>query len=148
MACTMLGAQERRERNLLEFGTLEAAAKKQCRTCKRVLPVSSSFHRSDSLKGGYTSSCKDCCKKATAANNANRNARFGGRPPGPPPGDKRRCTACDETKPFSEFYIERNTSGLMPICKKCHIAAVQCRYRKTLASSASLTGPGPGSVVM
>ena len=139
MACKALRTQMQCERNQLQFREPEAAAEKQCRTCEKSLPISSSFDRSDNTKGGYRSTCKECRLKRSAAMDVKRTARFGGLPPAPSPGDERRCTACERTKPCSAFYKHWGSSGVLSICKECLTAAYNNRRRLRLASSASDT---------
>ena len=137
MACDYLRALKRRERNKLRYIEPAAAAEKQCRTCEKSLPMSTSFGRSNSYEDGYYSDCNECRSKISAAFNAKRKARFGGQPPGPPPGDERRCSACEEVKLYSDFQRNWSTSGVLAVCKVCTSAAHQRWRRNRQASSAS-----------
>ena len=136
MACLILRAQDRRDRNKLRYKEPAAAAEKRCSTCEKLLPMGSSFVRSASFEDGYFPSCRECRSKLNAARHAKRKARFGGLPPGPPPGVERRCTVCEEVKMCSDFYRNFSNLGVMAVCKVCHNAA-RSLWRQRQASSAS-----------
>lgn len=44
---------------------------------------------------------------------------------------RKRCAHCKEAKPLNQFYRNRSTKdGHLTICKECHLADCQARYRR------------------
>ena len=89
-------------------------------------------------KVGTSNSCRVCTKKAAVARYAARKERLVGQPPVAPPGEERICSACKETKPWSEFSKHASSLfGIANTCKKCDATRSRDRYRRVQASSAS-----------
>lgn len=94
---------------------------RQCKKCGQVKPVTE-FHKAGFKNGvqQYRSACAACqITPATAERWILRSQGL------------KRCTECNEIKPFVEFYSDkRKQDGCKHICKKCFGATI-VEYHKT-----------------
>ena len=87
---------------------------KRCGKCGET-KVTDSFHRDKSTADGYGFYCKAC--KQTPASKAREKDRLTW------PQDHKRCTKCQEIRPYSAFSPDkRKGGGLFSWCKSCHTA--------------------------
>lgn len=78
-----------------------------CNGCEKFLPPND-FNRYAKAKSGRNSRCKLCVKKAY---------RSTSKPKEKLPQGMKRCTKCEEIKPFPEYHKYKNTHRAR--CKKC-----------------------------
>jgi hypothetical protein len=90
----------------------EYAEMKRCCKCKKWKPKTA-FWRNRRAPDGLQSRCRDCHGPAVKESTARRRAAH------PPPTEK-RCPACKNVKPASEFHRSRSSRDhLVVYCKAC-----------------------------
>lgn len=83
---------------------------KVCTGCGIKKPVSEFYKKTSYYGGGPRSKCKQCTNKKKYSINVTP----------PIPEEFRTCTKCGETKPISEYPVDRyKSSGYSPSCKDC-----------------------------
>jgi hypothetical protein len=94
---------------------------KQCRKCKRELPVAA-FARDKNRSDGLQVHCRECVAEYSAAHYRRRREAMGKsvrEKPHVPDGHK-HCRACGEVKPHSAWHRNATASdGLSTRCKAC-----------------------------
>lgn len=127
IAC--LSLYNRRQRDLRSLASEGTLLEKQCRECKKSLPIGR-FTASSSHKDGYQSKCKGCLSSASAVRYAKRVQRrkdnslvvaVG--------GEERVCSMCGVCKPSEEFLMRVvSNTGLESKCKQCRSNNAKLRY--------------------
>lgn len=81
---------------------------KLCSKCDQVKPVSA-FYTDKSLRGGYTSWCKECQSKKRRESSQTVEIT------------EKKCSRCGQIKPVDRFYVNRcSRTGYSCECKECH----------------------------
>jgi hypothetical protein len=110
---------------------------KQCRKCKRDLPLAA-FARDKNRSDGLQVHCRECVAEYSAAHYRRRREVLGKpvREKVEVPAGHKLCRSCGEVKPHSEWHRNATASdGLSTRCKACR--AIQGRQGHLKASTAS-----------
>ncbi|MFE2280567.1 endonuclease VII domain-containing protein [Streptomyces sp. NPDC059454] len=94
---------------------------KQCRKCKRELPVAA-FARDRNRRDGLQVHCRECVAEYSAAHSRRRREAMGMsvREKVDVPAGRKLCRTCGEVKPHSEWHRNATASdGLSTRCKAC-----------------------------
>lgn len=92
---------------------------KYCPKCEASKDVADFYRR----KNGYLSAwCKPCTTKANNAHRAEKRRLAREARAALPPAESKLCTACGESKPRDDFYVDKRTGKVLAECKPCRSA--------------------------